>query len=174
MAEDIGTLSAMYRSRKLELYIVLQSLSQLALTLKQQIWSIGNLVCFAISNFEEAYELAQQLFVYEPKTIKVAARSDTQQPIIEPDRGQYLKIANDIQRMTHRECIVRRYESERVLDKYVRWVKKTRETKNMPSEAAINELKELLLQKLCVRVSDALKEVNLRGVKAEKTSPPQI
>ena len=174
MAEEIGTLSPLYRSRKLELYIVLQSLSQLALTLKQQIWSIGNLVCFAISNFEEAYELAQQLFVYEPKTIKVAARSDTQQPIIEPDRGQYLKIANDIQRMTHRECIVRRYESERVLDKYVRWVKKTRETKNMPSEAAINELKERLLQKRGVRVSDALKEVNRRGVKAEKTSPPQI
>src|SRR3990167_5298405 len=39
MAEEVGMLSPLYRSRKLELYIVLQALSQLAPTLKQQIWS---------------------------------------------------------------------------------------------------------------------------------------
>src|SRR5688572_23280198 len=33
MAEEVGMLAPLYRSRKLELYIVLQSLSQLALTL---------------------------------------------------------------------------------------------------------------------------------------------
>lgn len=174
MAEEIGTLSPLYRSRKLELYIVLQSLSQLAPALRQQIWSIGNIVCFAVSNFEEAYEISQQLFVYEPKTIKMAARSDAQQPIIEPDRGQYLKMANDLQRMTHRECIIRRYSSERILDKYIRWVKKTKDTKNMPNEALINELKEELLQRRGVRVLDALAVVNQRGVKSEKVSPPQI
>ncbi len=71
MAEEIGKLSPLYRSRKLELYIVLQTLSQLAPTLREQIWSIGNVVCFAISNFEEAYEIAQQLFKYEPQSVKV-------------------------------------------------------------------------------------------------------
>jgi hypothetical protein len=109
-------LAPLYRSRKLELYIVLQALSQLALTLREQIWSIGNIVSFAVSNFQESYELAQQIFTYEPQTIKLTAKTDTSQPIVETDRGQYLQIANDIQRMKHRECIVRRYQSEKVLD----------------------------------------------------------
>ncbi len=72
MAEEIGMLSPLYRSRKLELYVVLQALSQLAPELYRQIWSIGNIVCFGISNFDEAYELAQQLFRYEARTIKAA------------------------------------------------------------------------------------------------------
>jgi hypothetical protein len=107
MAEEVGMLSPLYRSRKLELYIVLQALSQLAPTLRQQIWSIGNIVSFAVSNFEEAYELAQQIFAYRPDTVKLDPKTDTQQPMLEADRGQYLQIAN-LQRMQHRECIMRR------------------------------------------------------------------
>jgi hypothetical protein len=174
MAEEVGMLAPLYRSRKLELYIVLQALSQLAPILKQQIWSIGNIVCFAISNFEEAYEMSQQLFSYEPKTIKIAAKSDTQQPIIEPDRGQYLKMANDIQNMGHRECVVRRYESEKLLDKYVRWVKKTKDVKNTPSQITVDQLKERLLRRRGVRVEDALEAIRKRGFKDRRPSPPQI
>ena len=73
-------------------------------------------------NFRSRY------FRYEPKTIKLDAKSDTGQPIIETDRGQYLQMANDLQRMTHRECIIRRYQSEKLLDKYVLWVKQTKNT----------------------------------------------
>ena len=129
MAEEVGMLSPLYRSRKLELYIVLQALSQLAPTLRDQIWSIGNIVSFAVSNFEEAYELAQQIFAYRPATVKLEAKSPNQNPLMEADRGQYLQIANDLQRMRHRECIMRRYVSEKILDKYVRWVRKTGEIK---------------------------------------------
>jgi hypothetical protein len=123
MAEEVGKVAPLYRSRKLELYIVLQSLSQLALILREQIWSIGNVVSFAISNFQEAYEVSQQLFPYDPQTVKLSAVTDTSQPIVEPDRGQYLQIANSIQRLKHRECIIRRFSSEQVLDKYVLWVR---------------------------------------------------
>ena len=177
MAEEVGTLSPLYRSRKLELYIVLQALSQVAPVLRQQIWSIGNLVCFALSNFEEAYELSQQLFAYEPKTIKMAAPSNTQQPIVEPDRGQYLQSANELQRLGHRECIVRRYVSEKVLDKYVRWVKKTKDIPNTPARITVDGLKEKLLQERGVRVRDALEVINRRtvnyGGKVPK-KPPSI
>lgn len=163
MAEEVGMLAPLYRSRKLELYIVLQSLSQLAITLRPQIWSIGNIVGFAVSNFEEAYELSQQIFKYESKTIKLDAKSDTGQPIVETDRGQYLQIANDIQRMVHRECIIRRYQSEKVLDKYVLWVKQTKNTPQLSVEK-VSELKEMLLRKRAVRVSDALSEINQRKI----------
>ncbi len=61
MAPEISRLSPQYRSRKLQLYVVLQELSQMALELRPHIWSLGNLVCFALSNFNEAYELSQQV-----------------------------------------------------------------------------------------------------------------
>jgi TraM recognition site of TraD and TraG len=163
MAEEVGMLAPLYRSRKLELYIVLQSLSQLALTLRQQIWSIGNIVSFAVSNFQEAYELSQQIFSYDPKTIKLTAKSDTGQPIVETDRGQYLQIANEIQRMKHRECIIRRYHSEQSMDKYVLWVKQTKNTPQASLEK-VTELKDKLLRARAVSVRDAENEINQRKI----------
>lgn len=175
MAEEVGMLSPLYRSRKLELYIVLQSLSQLAPTLRSQIWSIGNVVCFAISNFDEAYEIAQQLFKYEPQTIKLEARTANSQPIIEPDRGQYLTIANWIQRMSHRECIIRRYFSERGMDKYVRHIKQTKQHPDLPMDETLEEIKARLLTQRGVRVRDALEVINHRRLVNQTTqTPPQV
>lgn len=176
MAEEVGMLSPLYRSRKLELYIVLQSLSQLAPTLRAQIWSLGNIICFAISNFDEAHEIAQQLFKYEPQSIKMEARSEHSQPIIEPDRGQYLTIANWIQRLTHRECIIRRYFSEQEMDRYVRHIKQTRQHPDLPINETIDEIKERLLRERGIRVRDALEVVNNRMLAQtqQRPSPPQI
>ena len=174
MAEEIGMLAPLYRSRKLELYIVLQALSQLALVLKQQIWSLGNVVSFGISNFEEAYQLAQQLFVYDPNNIKVSAKSETGQPVMEADRGQYLQIANSIQRFAHRECIIRRYRSEKILDKNILWVKKTKEMSNAPIYISVSEMKDTLLRERGIKVSEALKVINQRRTKSEKVILPQI
>ncbi len=176
MAEEVGMLSPLYRSRKLELYIVLQSLSQLAPTLRAQIWSIGNIVCFAISNFDEAYEIAQQLFKYEPQTVKMEARTETSQPIVEPDRGQYLTIANWIQRMAHRECVIRRYLSEKIMDKYVIHIKQTKQHPDTPMDETLDEIKMRLLAQRGVRVRDALEVVNNRVLFKQKQadSPPQI
>lgn len=172
MAEEVGMLSPLYRSRKLELYIVLQALSQLAPTLRQQIWSIGNIVSFAVSNFEESFELAQQIFPYNPETVKLSAKTDTQNPVTESDRGQYLKIANDLQRMRHRECIMRRYRSEKILDKHVLWVKQTKEILDSTSKRDIDELKERLLSERGVRVRDALEVINTRKIKPETQARP--
>jgi hypothetical protein len=175
MAEEIGRISPQYRSRKLQLYIVLQSLSQLAEELRKQVWSIGNVVSFALSNFDEAFELAQQMFPYNPSTVKLAPRADSQQPVIEPDRGQYLQIANEIQRMQHRECIIRRYSSEKILDKKVMWVRKTKDVPTQPTEIIIPEFKELLLKERGIRVREALREINQRSITTVvSSSPPQI
>jgi len=174
MAEEVGMLAPLYRSRKLELYIVLQALSQLALTLREQIWSIGNIVSFAVSNFQESYELAQQIFTYEPQTIKLTAKTDTSQPIVETDRGQYLQIANDIQRMKHRECIVRRYQSEKVLDPFVRWVRKTKDIPQNPDYGLIEEMKVRLLKQRGVSVRAALDEINQRKITIETKGRSQV
>ena len=176
MAEEIGRISPQYRSRKLQLYIVLQSLSQLAEELRKQVWSIGNIISFAVSNFDEAFELAQQIFPYDPKTVKLTPKTDTQQAVTEADRGQYLQIANDLQRMKHRECIIRRYTSEKVLDKKVLWVKKTKDVPTQPTEISVSEFKEVLLKERGVRARDALQVVNQRTIQTsvQPGTPPQI
>jgi hypothetical protein len=175
MAPEIAQLAPQYRSRKLQLYIVLQELEQMSEELRPHIWSLGNIVCFGISNFDEAYRIAQQLFKYDPKTIKMDSRSNTSQPIVEPDRGQYLQIANDLQRLAHRECIIRRYQSERVMEKNILWVKKTKDVPNTKMRISVAEFKDKLLRERGVRVQDALEAISERTrVKSEKVSPPQI
>jgi hypothetical protein len=115
----------------------------------------------------------------------MSPKNDHQMPILEPDRGQYLKIANWIQQLKHRECIVRRYESEKKPDRYIRHVEKTRNfPKGEPAER-LYDVKERLLQERGVRVRDALDVINRRDLGAGKVTstesfssqvktPPQI
>ena len=87
-----------------------------------------------------------RLAAREPRMVKLAEKTDTQQPIIESDRGQYLEIANKIQRMKHRECIIRRYISEKQLDPYVRYIPETKQVSDIGSEETVPEVKERLLK----------------------------
>ncbi|MDQ7850485.1 MAG: hypothetical protein RB148_09450 [Armatimonadota bacterium] len=171
MAEEVGMISPLYRSRKLQLYIVLQALWQLDEALREQVTSLGNWVVFPVAAFDEAYAVAKELFKYEPKTVKVDARTETQQPIFEPDRGQYLAQANWIQRLKHRECIIRRYHSEQEMDRYVRHVPRTNEipTVEVPQKL-LEETQEQLLRERGVRVRDALEVINQRGLEKGRTT----
>lgn len=165
MAEEVGMLAPLYRSRKLELYIVLQALSQLAKPLDRQIWSLGNIVSFAVSNFDEAYHIAQQIFKYEAASIKLPSAEKAAQPIVEPDRGQYLSIANKIQRMKQRECIVRRYMTEAELDGYIRYIPRTKEAAAHGNlDKLISEVRQRLIQQRGVRVQEALEIINQRTI----------
>jgi hypothetical protein len=170
----VGMLSPLYRSRKLELYIVLQSLSQLAKPLDEQIWNIGNLGCFAVSNFNEAYKIAQQIFKYDPKTVKYAPTAPDRQPIVETDRGQYITQANWLQGLNHRECIMRRYISEKQLDPHVRHVSQTRPLPTHPPINPVWELKEQLLKERGVPIRDALEVINQRKIEYERRGPPSV
>jgi hypothetical protein len=173
MGMEISRLAPQYRSRKLKIYIVLQELAQLSLELRPHIWSLGNIVCFALNNFDEAYEMAQQLRAYEPQTIKMPARSDTGQPIVEPDRGQYLTFANQLQNMDSRQCIVRRYLSESERDQYLQYVQKTKDAPTGAPQMTVGEIKEYLLRQRGVRVGEALEVVNQRTLSSHKR-PPSI
>ena len=175
MAPEIAQLAPQYRSRKLQLYIVLQELEQMSEELRPHIWSLGNVVCFGISNFDEAYKIAQQIFKYEPKSIKMDAKANTSQPLVEPDRGQYLQIANDLQRLAHRECIIRRYRTEKLMEKNILWVKKTKDVPNTPLKISIDDLKYSLLRERGIRVEAALDEIRERTApKIKVATPPQI
>ena len=175
MAEEIGMISPLYRSRKLQLYVVIQSLSQLAKPLDEQIWSLGNKVVFAMENKEEAEKIAHQLFKYDPRYMKQPAKSQTQNNITEPEAGQDRIIADWIQNLKFRECLMRRFYSERKLDSQVRHVLKTREfpTRSLPT--TLYEFKDSLLRERAVRVRDALEVINQRRLPViVNNSVPQL
>ena len=173
MAPEISKLSPQYRSRKLQIYVVLQELAQMSEELLPHIWSLGNIVCFRINNHKEAYEIAQQLFKYEPTSVKLPAPTDRQNPIVEPDRGQYLSIANWIQGLKHRQCIMKRYLSEQEKDGYIRLVNKTKETHAYYSDEVLQEAKDRLLKERGVPVRDALEIINHRNI-VNPPAPPHI
>jgi hypothetical protein len=176
MAVELSQLSPQYRSRKLQLYIVLQELTQMSDELRPHIWSLGNIVSFAIANFNEAYEIAQQLSEYNPKMQKLPPANPTGQPMMETDRGQYLEICNWIQRMKRRECIMRRHLSESKMDDKVRHVAETRtsQTINADIKAYLEEVKDYLLQETGIRVRDALEVINRRIKEESATGRPTI
>jgi hypothetical protein len=172
MAKEIGMISPIYRSRKLQLFIVIQALWQLEKTLREQIWSLGNVVSFGVQNFDESYTIAQQLFEYDPKTVKM--KTDTGQTISEPDRGQYLTVANWIQGLKHRECIMRNYVSEQVQEKYIAHVWKTADIPEEEVNYTIDDMKYAFLKRRAVPVRDALEIINQRRLTIGSKEPPQI
>ncbi|HWQ04620.1 MAG TPA: type IV secretory system conjugative DNA transfer family protein [Longilinea sp.] len=173
MAEEIGMISPLYRSRKLQLFVVLQSLSQLAKPLDDQIWSLGNKVVFALENKDEAEKVAHQLFKYDPRYLKQAARINSQNPITEPEHGQDRLIADWIQSFGFRECLMRRYVSEREPEGIIRYVSRTRENPNWTVN--LSEIKEGLLQARAIRVREALEIINNRSLNNDRSRrPPTI
>ncbi len=164
MAADLFRLPSQYRSRRLQVYLVLQNLKQVAEEIRDQVWSLGNIVCFALFNFDDAFDMAQQLFAYDPRMQKLSALSNTQQPVMEVGHGQSLVIANWIQRLQKRECIIRRHIKESDMQPYIFHVPKTKDSIDLStiSFSALDDLKQELLEKRAVRVSDALEVINRR------------
>lgn len=174
MAPELASLAPQYRSRKLQLYVVLQELAQMSKELRPHIWSLGNVVCFAVSNFDEDYEIAQQLFRYEPDAQRVPAETLTQRPIMENDRGQSLIIANWLQQLKKRECVMRRMVTEQERDKYVRHVPRTLDAKMISDFTRLNEIKDELMRQRGVRVRDALEQINRRHQQPTQQTPPTV
>jgi hypothetical protein len=131
-------------------------------------------VCFAIENHDEAYAIAKQLFHYDPRAIKAAAPSDSQHPIYEPDRGAYLEQANWIQSLNHREFIMRRYISEQKPDPYIRYIERTTENTARATKDQIEALKNDLLRKYGVQVSEALEVINKRNLFSQPKKPKSV
>ena len=174
MAPEIASIPSQNRSRKLQLYIALQELNQVSKELQPSIWQCGNVICFSVGNYDDALVLAKQLFPYDAGAIKFTPKTDVQQPVAEVATGQQIELANKIQRLKHRECLIRYYTTERDLDKYIHWVPRTGDV-NI-TDVNVWELRERLLKEHGVEVRTALKEINERKLpgneKAQVTERP--
>lgn len=174
MADEIGKVSPRYRSRKLQIMVIIQMLAQLDEELRKKIWALGNVACFGIDSHKEAYEIAQQLFNYDPKKIKFAPSSSGSQPVVESDRGGYLIEANWIQNLRQRELILKRYLNEGALEGSVYFIPRTSEMPNRPLPAPLGELKTYLLRRRAIPINEALEAVNRRSLRPHSPSPPSV
>jgi hypothetical protein len=85
-----------------------------------------------------------------------------------------LAIANWLQRLRHRECILRRFYSEREIDLYIRHIPQTLgcPAGHHGSPGRISAVKEHLLKERGVRVRDALEVITQRGLPPLTTHQP--
>jgi hypothetical protein len=174
IAEDVGRIQSLYRSRNIRPIVVIQSLSQLAEPLDKQIWNMGTKIFGKIEDFNEAYITAQQVFPYQKNSVKSQAKTESSQAVFEPDRGQYLKIANYIQRMKPREFFIKRYLSEAQEDPFIRHVKKTPDVPETTLEESVASIKERLLRMHGKTVDEVLEAIKNRQLTSPVTPPQQM
>ena len=163
-AKEIGDISPVYRSRKVQLYMVIQALSQLDEELAKKIWLLGNMVIFGLDNKEDCEIVTYQLSRYDPKKEKQPARTRTQNPITETEPGQDRLGADWINHLDKRQCIMKRHFDEQHKDHDLRYVVKTKDLPNHPLQISVQEFKEFLLRDRGIRVRDALDVVDRRAL----------
>lgn len=175
MAKALGEISTYFRSRGLMPIIIIQAYWQLSELLKEQIWNLGNHVTFSLDNFNDAYRFAQQMVDYNPTQQKLPARNDGFQPVIEPDRGQYLTMANWIQNLKGRQIVMRRYINEQQKESHIHFVARTREKpQSILTVYQLQEIKEDLFKKRAILVKDAIALINKRKLRPFKQARSTI
>jgi hypothetical protein len=180
MSDEITSFSTYFRSRQLQPVVVAQMLSQFPDDLREQIFGYASVVCFSLLPFQSRFQVAQELFPYISDAIKAQAKTGTQQDIYEPDRGQYLQIANEIYNLKHRECIVRRQRSEKESNNELVWIARTKEAPATATMQDVQRLKDELMQEYGVRVNESNASINRRikenkkGVSEAKIGPPKV
>jgi len=174
LAREIGEISTFYRSRKLWLVIIIQALWQLADELEKQVWSMGNIVAFAVEDIEDCRQLAMQMFHYSPRMVKQEPRTITQNPTTEPDHGQYTLYSNWIQSFRQREFVMRRYLNESQQDPFVRHVARTPDVPSWHNREEIEEFKERIFRERAIAIRDALEVINQRKLQVERRTPPHV
>jgi hypothetical protein len=170
MAQEIAGITSFYRSRKVEVILSLQATWQVDKSAAEHIWSLGNLLVFGLDDFNDARLAAEHLFYYGPTTVKQESRTATQNPITEPEHGQYTAAANWIQSFRQREVVIRRYFSESQMDRFVRHVTRIQDIPVSDNAQAIGELSEQIFRSRAISIREALEVINQRVLVPEKTN----
>ncbi len=98
----------------------------------------------------------------------------SQNPVTEPDHGQYTMHANWIQSLRQRELVMRRYFDEARQDRFVRHVTRTPEVPSWDRREEIEEFKLQVFKERAIAIRDALEVVNKRNLTVTPRRPPQI
>lgn len=169
-AEKLGSVSPLYRSRRVSLTVIIQALWQLDEELAKQIWNLANIVSFTLSNVDDAETIARQLFKYDPKMVKLPAKTEYQNPTTEGVTGGDRIAADWLQNLKARQFIMRRYLTEQKKEDGVQYVEKTDDMPTNPPYIELYELKRYLLVEQrkpngmprCITIREALEAIRDR------------
>jgi hypothetical protein len=175
MAREIEDVAPLYRSRKMQFYVVIQSLSQLDKALQESIWNMGNVMCFELLNKDDAWVVARQMLNYNPHSVKQEARIRAQNPITEPEQGQDRLAADWIANLKFRECLLRRHFSEKEKDRYIRHIRRTREVEINTDNERLEAIKQKLLEEHGVTAAEVRRAMKHRVQSLlSAPSPPKV
>jgi hypothetical protein len=174
----LAHLPSEYRSRKLQLFLVIQSLKQLASEkdgkkgLQDVFFSFGNLIVFSLLDIKDCFTMAENLFPFDPQTVKVQAQREGQHNIME-NRDEQLAIkAYQLQHLEKRECYVRRFIDEARMDKIIH-IGRTREVRITVTDDDVENLKDRLMLERGVLLSEAEKIIGQREMSVQQTPVQQ-
>jgi hypothetical protein len=169
----LAHLPSEYRSRKLQLFLVIQSFKQLAgeehgkKGLEDVFFSFGNMVVFSLLDIEDCFTAVKNFVPFNPLRVKVPARREGQHDIME-NRDEQLAIgAYQLQRLAQRECYVRRFVNEARMDRVIH-VGRTREVRLSATHQDVERLKDKLMLQRGVSVSKAEEIINKRKLTMKK------
>jgi hypothetical protein len=164
MTKEFGQVSTFYRSRKVWFIVIVQALWQIAKEMREQIWSFGNIISFAVQDVNDARQIAEQIFHYNPKQVKQPPRTIAQNPTTEPEHGEYTLFAQWIQGFKKREMVVRRYFDESAEDRWTRHIEKNADIPANESIIEVDAYKERIFLQRAIPIRDALEVVNHRNL----------
>jgi len=173
VARILAHLPSEYRSRKLQLFLVIQSFRQLAgeengkKGLEDVFFSFGNMAVFSLLDIDDCFTGVKNLFPFDPQAVKVPARHEGQHDIME-NRDEQLAIrAYQLQHLAQRECYVRRFIDEARMDRIIH-IGKTREVRLSATHQDVEKLKDQLMLQRGVPLSKADEIIANRKLSVQK------
>lgn len=179
VAKVLAHLPSEYRSRKLQLFLVIQSFKQLAGAengkkgLEDVFFSFGNMAVFSLLDIEDCFTGVKNLFPFDPQLVKVPARHEGQHDIMENRDEQIAVRAYQLQHLAQRECYVRRFVDEARMDRIIH-IGKTRDVRISATHQEIERLKDELMLERGVSLLKAEEIINKRKLAiAKKAAKPE-
>src|SRR6266498_3119735 len=169
----LAHLPSEYRSRKLQLFLVIQSLKQLAgeengkKGLEDVFFSFGNMVVFSLLDIEDCFTFIKNLIPFDPQLVKVPARLEGQHDIMENRDEQVAVRAYQLQQLAQRECYVRRFVNEARMDRIIH-IGRTRDVRMTATHEDVEHLKDRLMLQRGVLLSKAEKLIGERKISIQK------
>ena len=175
----LAHLPSEYRSRKLQLYLVIQSLKQLAgeengkKGLEDVFFSFGNMVVFSLLDIEDCFTFIKNLIPFDPQQVKVPARLEGQHDIMENRDEQVAVRAYQLQQLVQRECYVRRFVNEARMDRIIH-IGRTRDVRLTATHQDVENLKDKLMLQRGITISKVEKIISERKIQKKQIKPRSV
>ncbi len=179
VARMLAHLPSEYRNRKLQLFLVIQSLKQLAgeekgkKGLEDVFFSFGNMVVFSLLDIDDCFTFIKNLIPFDPQLVKVPASREGQHDIMENRDEQLAVEAYQLQHLAQRECYVRRFVNEAKMDRIIH-IGRTREARITATYEDVENLKDKLMLNRGVLISTVEKIISERKIQKKQIKPRSV